>query len=113
MTAQKSLRELMSLKGRVAVITGGAGHIGSAVADGLAELGASIALIDMNRERGEAVASADGSSGPGLRTSWFDGLDDMIADIGGVDGQGRQITSEIRYRIIDGRTFESNGQTNR
>src|SRR4051794_34620295 len=57
MTAQKSLRELMSLKGRVAVITGGAGHIGSAIADGLAELSASVALIDMNRERSEAVAS--------------------------------------------------------
>ncbi|WP_249140222.1 SDR family oxidoreductase [Bradyrhizobium manausense] len=46
----------MSLKGRVAVVTGGAGHIGSTVADGLAELGASIALIDLNRERSEAVA---------------------------------------------------------
>src|SRR6266436_8737949 len=56
MTPAKSLRELMSLKGRVAVITGGAGHIGSAVADGLAELGASIALIDLNGDRGEAVA---------------------------------------------------------
>jgi len=46
----------MSLKGRVAVITGGAGHIGATVADGLAELGASVALIDLNRERSEAVA---------------------------------------------------------
>jgi NAD(P)-dependent dehydrogenase (short-subunit alcohol dehydrogenase family) len=56
MTPAKSLRELMSLKGRVAVITGGAGHIGSAVADGLAELGASIALIDLNGDRSETVA---------------------------------------------------------
>ena len=56
MTAPRSLRELMSLKGRVAVITGGAGHIGSVVADGLAELGASIALVDLNGDRGEAAA---------------------------------------------------------
>jgi NAD(P)-dependent dehydrogenase (short-subunit alcohol dehydrogenase family) len=43
----KSLRELMSLEGRVAIITGGAGHIGSVMAEALAELGASILLLDV------------------------------------------------------------------
>src|SRR6202035_4202365 len=56
MTAAKSLRELMSLEGRVAVISGGAGHIGSAGADGVAGLGGSIALGDLNGDRGDSVA---------------------------------------------------------
>jgi NAD(P)-dependent dehydrogenase (short-subunit alcohol dehydrogenase family) len=43
----RSLKELMNLQGRVALITGGAGHIGAAIGDGLAELGASIAVLDM------------------------------------------------------------------
>lgn len=46
----KRISELMSLKGRVAVITGGAGHIGSAMGEALAELGASIVLVDITLE---------------------------------------------------------------
>ncbi|MDO8505869.1 MAG: SDR family oxidoreductase [bacterium] len=44
----RSLKDLMSLKGRVAMITGGAGHVGSAIAEALAELGAHIVLLDNN-----------------------------------------------------------------
>ena len=46
----KRISELMSLKGRVAVITGGAGHIGSAIAEALAELGANIMILDISLE---------------------------------------------------------------
>ena len=41
----KSLHELMSLSGRVAVITGGAGRIGEALAESLAELGATVCVL--------------------------------------------------------------------
>lgn len=44
----KTVKELMNLEGKVAVITGGAGHIGRAAANALAELGASIVLLDIN-----------------------------------------------------------------
>ncbi|NBY13404.1 MAG: SDR family oxidoreductase [Betaproteobacteria bacterium] len=54
----KTLSSLMDLRGRVAVITGGAGHLGRAMADTLAELGASICLVDRNAEALEA-ATAD------------------------------------------------------
>jgi len=47
----KSVKELMNLKSRVAVVTGGAGHIGPALAEALAECGASIALVDVNGEQ--------------------------------------------------------------
>ena len=46
----KRISELMSLKGRIAVITGGAGHIGSAMAEALAELGANIVILDITME---------------------------------------------------------------
>lgn len=43
----RSIRELASLAGRVALVTGGAGHIGSATCDVLEELGAQIAVADL------------------------------------------------------------------
>jgi len=46
----KRIQELMSLKGRVALITGGAGHIGSALAEALAEIGADIVILDVSLE---------------------------------------------------------------
>lgn len=46
----KSIQKLMNLTGRVALITGGAGHIGRAIAQGLAEVGANIVLVDINKE---------------------------------------------------------------
>ena len=42
----KSVNKLMDLSGRVVLITGGAGHLGRTMADALAELGASIAIVD-------------------------------------------------------------------
>lgn len=47
----KTVRELMSLEGRVALITGGGGHIGLAMADALAELGCSLCLADCDADR--------------------------------------------------------------
>jgi len=47
----KTVRQLTNLKDRVALVTGGAGYIGSAICDALAENGAGIAIIDCNKER--------------------------------------------------------------
>jgi NAD(P)-dependent dehydrogenase (short-subunit alcohol dehydrogenase family) len=46
----KSIKELMDLNGRVALITGGAGHIGSAMGEALAELGAKIVILDTSQD---------------------------------------------------------------
>ncbi len=47
-TKMKSVAALMNLKGRVALITGGAGHLGRAMGEALAELGAAIAVLDID-----------------------------------------------------------------
>lgn len=51
-----TVRTLMDLHGRVALITGGAGHLGRAMGDALAELGASIAVLDLDAAAASAVA---------------------------------------------------------
>ncbi len=52
----RSLKEMMSLEGRVALVTGGAGHIGGAIGDALAEMGAHVAVVDISAARsGEAA----------------------------------------------------------
>ena len=46
----------MDLQGRVALVTGGAGHIGRAICEALAELGADIAVLDIDGEVCEEAA---------------------------------------------------------
>lgn len=58
MTASRSLDQLMNLQGRVALITGGAGHIGREAAAGLAELGAQVVLADRHPEPTIRAAAA-------------------------------------------------------
>lgn len=53
----RKLRELMSLEGRTALVTGGAGHIGGAVLEALAELGAGTAVSDRSQAGCDARAS--------------------------------------------------------
>lgn len=50
----------MELNGCAAVVTGGASGLGEATARALAANGVKVAIFDMNREAGEAVASAIG-----------------------------------------------------
>lgn len=54
---------LFDLKGEVAVVVGGTGVLGGALAEGLAAAGASVAIVGRNAERGEARAEAIRSRG--------------------------------------------------
>ena len=53
----KTLQQLMDLRGRVACITGGAGHIGSVIGEALAELGANVVIADLSQEQCRSVAT--------------------------------------------------------
>ena len=53
----RTLKELMNLAGRVAVITGGAGHIGAAIGEALAESGAGVVILDVDPEACETVST--------------------------------------------------------
>ena len=53
----KTLKQLMDLRGRVALITGGAGHVGSTFAEALAEVGATIVTVDSAQAPGKAPSS--------------------------------------------------------
>jgi len=53
----RTLRQLTDLRDRVALITGGAGHIGHVIGESLAELGASVAVLDIDQTAAGAGAS--------------------------------------------------------
>ncbi|MBD3661608.1 MAG: SDR family NAD(P)-dependent oxidoreductase, partial [Arenibacter algicola] len=57
-TQPRSIQQLMNLDGRVALITGGGGHIGRAIGSALAELGGKIALLDSNGEAASKVSDS-------------------------------------------------------
>lgn len=54
--ASKSIAELVSLEGRVAVVTGAAQGLGKAIANRLAEAGASVLIADLKEEQAQACA---------------------------------------------------------
>jgi NAD(P)-dependent dehydrogenase (short-subunit alcohol dehydrogenase family) len=53
--------ELLSLKGKVAVVTGAASGIGKGCAGFLSGMGADVVLLDVSKEKGEAAAEEIGS----------------------------------------------------
>ncbi len=54
--SNRTLRELGDLSGRRALVAGGAGHIGAAVCAALAELGASLAVLDADGPGADELA---------------------------------------------------------
>jgi NAD(P)-dependent dehydrogenase (short-subunit alcohol dehydrogenase family) len=59
----------LDFTGKVAIVTGGATGIGKATAQKLAQLGASVAILDSNRDAGQAAATEIAAKG--TRCSYF------------------------------------------
>ena len=56
MNLGKSITELSRMDGRVSLVIGGAGHIGTVAASGLAELGSNLAIVDLNEDRVRSIS---------------------------------------------------------
>jgi NAD(P)-dependent dehydrogenase (short-subunit alcohol dehydrogenase family) len=86
-----SLQEKMNLSGRRALITGGAGHIGFACAEGLYELGATVALLDKEPATCQDRATRLGPRALPLQCDLSDekstrfAIDSAIQKLGGLD----------------------------
>lgn len=75
----RSIHDLVSLRGRSALVTGGTGHIGLAAAEALLEAGAKVALLDLDAAAGTLRAGEFNARWPGLATSIACDLSDEAA----------------------------------
>lgn len=89
-----SVRELFSLRGKVAAVLGGTGVLGGAFCRGLAQAGAAVAVLGRSEEKGAALASELRAAGHQATHAAVDAtskaaLDvaaaQIEADLGGVD----------------------------
>lgn len=72
------------LAGRAVIVTGGAGAIGGAIAEGFAEAGARVAVVDRETAAAEAAAAAlagEGHEGFGADLAAIAALPDLVAAI--------------------------------
>ncbi|HXI13964.1 MAG TPA: SDR family oxidoreductase [Thermoanaerobaculia bacterium] len=68
----RTLDQLSDLRDRVAIITGGGGHIGSTMAEALLELGATVVLVDLPSPRIEEAANRLRAGGRNVITKAVD-----------------------------------------
>src|SRR4051794_20302660 len=91
----KRIADLLRLDGRTAIITGGAGHVGLAFGQALAELGADVVVVDLDAKACDARA-AD------LATHGGRAAMGLAADLGAPDAARRVVDGALdRFGRID------------
>ena len=79
----------MRVEGQSAIVTGGASGLGEATARALVAEGAKVAILDINRDRGEALAEEIGGVFAQVDVTDEGSLDEAFASVRGVQGQER------------------------
>jgi NAD(P)-dependent dehydrogenase (short-subunit alcohol dehydrogenase family) len=77
----RTIKQMLSMEGRVAVVTGGCGHIGLAIAEGLAEQGCNLLLIDLSEDATTATASK-------LGERWGVQVEGLAVDLENAEARG-------------------------
>lgn len=81
--SEPTIQQLFDLTGRVALITGGSGHLGQSFSRALAEAGASVVIGSRDRDRAQSIASALPSPGGAMHFAVaLDQLDETSRDTG-------------------------------
>ncbi len=86
-----SLEELLSLEGKVALVTGGDGHLGTPTCEALAEAGARVAIASINLQGCQELAQRLGPQHFGLYLDTTDEdmirkvIDKIVEDAGAID----------------------------
>jgi NAD(P)-dependent dehydrogenase (short-subunit alcohol dehydrogenase family) len=83
------------LAGKVVVVTGGGRNVGAAIATRMAEDGARVAVLDLDRDRAEATVAAIETTHPGAAVAFVgdvseekavaEVMDEVVARLGGID----------------------------
>jgi gluconate 5-dehydrogenase len=82
--------DLFRLDGQVAVVVGGAGGLGAAIARGLAEAGAPVAVADTNAAGAKAVADGIAAAGGRAQAVAVD-----VTDAGSVERMAEEVESRL------------------
>jgi NAD(P)-dependent dehydrogenase (short-subunit alcohol dehydrogenase family) len=88
----RSIHDLVSLRGRSALVTGGAGHIGLAAAEALLEAGAKVALLDLDAAAAAHCAEQFDARWPGMTLPIGCDLSDEAA----TRGAARQVIAAMQ-----------------
>lgn len=82
-----SYRQLFNLTGKTAVVTGGAGLIGSRIVAALSEFGATVIVADNNRERAELLLERTGARFLHLDVASESSVEAALAEVKGTAGR--------------------------